>query len=980
MDLNAKDIESKALTAKLFDSLNAWDAYPLSRTFVACAFGFSEIAKEMIDGGEDFTVRTRETRLQPLYVAIRHEHQSVQEVIRTRNPKEHSVYLRSMEIDAAVRTGKDTFVLWLLDLQTENLITYGILRGAALHCSATTFRRLQDHCTGPMSQTDLWKDDLLVAAASNKEHGDKIVRLLLPGLCTCSEEAYAAAASNENHGLSILRLLFATFRPMRADQRTVKAAATNNEIGSGLLKLIIAQFPDWKPDEEVIITSAMNGSVRTLEILLEAFSPVHITQEVLEAAASNQRNGLELVQMLLTYEVEVADVDNIILSAMENSNSGSEIVAVLLERFPDVTSLILEKATTIRDLDIRIWKKLLSLPGKLTLDIAMIENAAMNQGSVNELIKLFRDLRKDDLATISNLLAEAIIGNHTIEPAILEDVLRYVQDQSFLRDALWHAATFPDVEVLRIFLNYIDAPESLRWLVETIVANESCGLEMTEMIFADIPGLCVTTEAIEIASQNQGCGHRLVKYLLDRDAEVTVSVDAILAASKNRDSGNLVMPVLLDRFHGDALTEETTVACASNLAHAYELMELLFEHDMTDWSGEPFLTTLFCETLVHEGNFRCLKSLLEKRGDLDMRMEVYGLGNSPRIDLDLLNKLLGFCDDDMINHDLIYRVVSGAYNEDDLSFVHKLLPRVRPISASKQSIYQVATKRREGAAQMLQLLQDSGFSGIVEREMVLDGVRSSSADALVALNFSNWPFKCDEEVLEAAALNRSQGVQVLRFLWSKQADLQITEGVLKAAAQNKGQGVQVLGFLWIKQPGLQITEDVLKAAAGNKGQGVQVFKFLWSKQSSLQITEDMLGAAARNKGQGVQVLKFLWSKQPDLQITEDVLKAAAGNKGQGVQVFKFLWSKQASLQITEDVLKATAGNKGQGVQVFKFLWSKQASLQITEDVLKAAAQNKGQGVQILKFLWRKQASLQITEDVLKAAIKACQFSNSSGAN
>lgn len=177
MDLNAKDIESKALTTKLLDSLNAWNAYPPSRTFVACAFSFSEIVKEMIDGSEDFTVRTGNTRLQPLYVAIRHEHQSVQKVIRKRIPNEHSPYLRSMEIHAAVRTGKDAFVLWLLGLQTENLITYGILEGAALHCNATTFRRLQDHCTGPMSQTNLWKDGLLIAAARNKEHGDKIVRL-----------------------------------------------------------------------------------------------------------------------------------------------------------------------------------------------------------------------------------------------------------------------------------------------------------------------------------------------------------------------------------------------------------------------------------------------------------------------------------------------------------------------------------------------------------------------------------------------------------------------------------------------------------------------------------------------------------------------------------------------------------------------------------------------------------------------------------
>jgi hypothetical protein len=741
IDLNDKDIDSKQLTTKLQDSLDEWDANPPSRAFVACAFGFSEIVKDMLDTSEDFTVRTRISRLQPLYVAIRHDHNSVEAVIRARIPDNHSTYIRSMEIHAVVRTGKDTFVEWLLHRHPENLITYGILEGAALNCKARTFRLLQNCLTGPMIQYDFWKEDLLVAAARNEEHGDRIVQLLLPGLQTCSDEVYAAAASNENHGLSVLRWLFDKFKPTRVDHQTIETATSNPETGRAILQLIFAQFPDWKPDKEVIITSAAKGNFRTLKILLDTFPPVHITQEVLvaaagneksglelvvllltydfevadldnviKAAAGNEKGGLELVKLLLTYVVEVADLDNIIIAAMGNRKSGSEIVEDLLERFRGVTSLVIEKATSMSFPDIRALQKLLSLPDNLTLDDAIIESAASNESSGSELIKLFREVRKEDLATRSNLLAEALISNHTIQPAILKDALRLTKNPSLVRDALWNAATFPNVEVFGTYLDYVDAPEELSWLVEIVAANESCGLEMIEMIFAKIPSLFITTEVIEIASQNQAFGDKLVEYLLGRDAEVAVSIDAILAATKNRDKGKLVMHTLLDRFHGVVpLTEETTIACASNQAHARDLMEMLLKHNMTDWSGKAALTTLFCETLVYRGNFRCLGSLLGKVGDLRIDMEVYEFGPSPRIDADLVEKLLEFCDDDLINYDLIYKVVSGAYHEDDLSFVQRLLPRLQLSSFSEQLNYQLAARRREGAAQMLRLLQTEGF-------------------------------------------------------------------------------------------------------------------------------------------------------------------------------------------------------------------------------------------------------------------------------
>jgi hypothetical protein len=81
------------------------------------------------------------------------------------------------------------------------------------------------------------------------------------------------------------------------------------------------------------------------------------------------------------------------------------------------------------------------------------------------------------------------------------------------------------------------------------------------------------------------------------------------------------------------------------------------------------LTKLFGESLVQRGNFQCLKLFLGKVRDLCIDMKVYEFGDSLYIDSNLIEELLGFCDDDYINYDLVYKVVSGAYHEDDLSFI-----------------------------------------------------------------------------------------------------------------------------------------------------------------------------------------------------------------------------------------------------------------------------------------------------------------------
>ncbi|RDW56912.1 hypothetical protein BP5796_12979 [Coleophoma crateriformis] len=974
MDVVAGAPDCEDIREKLLDSLNSYNTHPPSRVLVACAFGFSEIVKEMLDRGEDFFVRTAVTRLQPLYIAVRHEHSSIQQMIELRIQHDHSSYVQSLRLDAAVRTGKDSFVAWLLDASKSKFITYGILQGAALYCNATIFTRLQNHFTGPISQIEFWKETLLSVAARNRDHGYKIVQLLLSGRRSVVEEVFTAAASNESQGLSILRLLLGVSKPAEIGRKVIEAAVKNYEIGSGVLKLIMTYYPHWEPDEDIIITCATTGSTRTFEILLDAFSSVEISQNILAAAVRNIRCGLELIQMLLTYNIKVTTVDDIIINAMQNFKLGSEIVELILDHFPGVTSAVLEFVTTMSRPDIRVVRELLDSSNKLVLSDIALRNAASNRYSANELLKIFHELRKDEITTRSILLADSIVGNQKIEPAILKDAMSSVSDTSLLRDELWHVTTFSNAEILRVYLSYVDPPDTLEEFLENVVANKICGLEMVETIFEEIPRLKITTGTIETATKNEDFGYEMVTYLLSRDTEVAISTNAVVAACRNQGHGILILPVLLELFQGDSLTEEITMSCAYNQAHAFELMDLLFQHNGVTWSGKPHLTTLFCEVSVHLGNFKSLKPLLQEGQDLDIYMELYGLGGATRMDLETFDHLVKFCDDDIIIHDIIYQVISGRYGEDDFNIVPRLLRRIPPHSLDL-SLCGFAARREDGAAQMLQLLQDSGFDIVVDRDIVLAAAQRNSIDALVVLSLHNWLFEIDEEVLITAAQNVWQGLSIFRLLWKKQEDLEVTEAVLKAAVSNEGdQVLPILQFLWKRQDHLEVTEAVLTAAVSNEGdQVLRVLQFLWGKQEGLEITEAVLKAAVSNREwQVLPILQFLWSKQEGIEVTEAMLEVALSNEWQELKVIQFLWRKQEGLEVTEAMLEAALSNEVlqvlQALPMLQFFW-KQQELQVTEAVLEAAVSNEGDRVlPILQYLWRKQEGLEVTEAVLEAAV------------
>jgi hypothetical protein len=229
-----------------------------------------------------------------------------------------------------------------------------------------------------------------------------------------------------------------------------------------------------------------------------------------------------------------------------------------------------------------------------------------------------------------------------------------------------------------------------------------------------------------------------------------------------------------------------------------------------------------------------------------------------------------------------------------------------------------------------------------------------------------------ERTLEAAATNRRDGFNVLRFLFKALGkDIYVTERMVEAAASNTESGIQILELLMSVQPkDVWITERVLEAAAKNTELGDQIISLFFREyDDEIVISERVLEAACSNEKTGDKIVKtIVRSSNRSLPIRERVLEAAAGNASCGHDILALLLEQpDTKIYVTPKVLEVAAESKY--VHVAEMLLKKcNAGLKLTERVVEACARDvKGHGYSgnriIIDFVYARINDIQLTERV-----------------
>ena len=322
------------------------------------------------------------------------------------------------------------------------------------------------------------EDRVVEEAASNRESGGDVMRLLLDARdVKITEEVLKAAANNSGSGMNVTKLLLDR-QDIKITDRVLKSAAHNSSYGKELIELYLDRRGEEVKITDKVLEAAVTNSgsgVGLMRLLLDRRGEeVKITDNVLRAAARNDASGVGLMRLLLDRRgEEVKITDNVLEAAVMNWGSGVDIVTLIFDR---------------RGEEVKITDKLL-------------EAAVKNLRCGKELIELFLDRRGDEVRITDEVVKTAASGRN-------EGVLRLLLDRRG------------------------DEVRITDEVVKAAAENHDNGAEIINLLLDRRGGeVRITDEVVKAAA---GCHEDIMRLLLDRRGdEVRITEDILTAAATN---------------------------------------------------------------------------------------------------------------------------------------------------------------------------------------------------------------------------------------------------------------------------------------------------------------------------------------------------------------------------------------------------------------------------------------------------------------
>ncbi|KAK6605703.1 ankyrin domain protein [Botrytis cinerea] len=306
------------------------------------------------------------------------------------------------------------------------------------------------------------------------------------------------------------------------------------------------------------ILPAAKSSINVFRELLNGLysARVSITKEVIEAAARNNENGEEMLELLFEERgAEVMITEEVVKAAAGNWRSGKEVMMLLFEE---------------RGAEVIITEE-------------VVKAAAGNWSSGKEVMMLLFEERGAELM-ITEEVMKAAVGN-------------------------WSSGK----EIMKLLFEKRGAEVMITEEVVKAAAGNWYGKEMM-MLLLEKRGaeVMITKEVVKAAAGNWSSGKEVMMLLLEkRGAEVMITEEVMKAAAGNRDSGKEVMMLLFEERGAEVMiTEEVMKAAAGNGGSGKEVMMLLLEKR----GAEVAITKEVVELIIGLFDKEVMMLLLEKRG------------------------------------------------------------------------------------------------------------------------------------------------------------------------------------------------------------------------------------------------------------------------------------------------------------------------------------------------------------------------------
>jgi hypothetical protein len=479
--------------------------------------------------------------------------------------------------------------------------------------------------------------------------------------------------------------------------------------------------------------AAGSGHVAILLLLLNLGpKDMRILDCVTEAAVRNQRNGKEVIALLLDRRGDQIPItEEVVEAAVGNLWNGSEVLALLLDQ----------------------------RGGRIPITEEVVKAAAGNKWCGQEVIALLLDRRGDQIP-ITEEVVETAAGNEEIGDKVMRLLLDRRSDRISITEKV----------------------------VKTAAGNRIIGKEVIALLL-DRRGdqVPITEDVAKAGACNYGNETEVMALLLDRRGDqVPITEEVVKAAAGNEESGKEMVALLLDR-RGDQvpITEEVVKAAAGNWRNGKEVMALLL-----DRRGDQIqITEEVVNASVRNSNWDTYYS-----GDVYSRNEVMALLLDRRGDqIPITEKVV---EASVRDKEIRKRVITLLLNRqgDQASIVEKIVQAatseevVALLQRNQIPITEGVAKSIAGHfnAKIMALLLDRRGDQVPITEEVVKAAAGNWRDGkevmALLLDQRGDQIPITDEVVKAAAGN---GKEVMALLLDQRGDqIPITDEVAKAAERN----------------------------------------------------------------------------------------------------------------------------------------------------------------------------------------------------
>lgn len=401
-----------------------------------------------------------------------------------------------------------------------------------------------------------------------------------------TDSAIEIAVQNEVRGHNFTKRLFEHMRlsgqVFAITEALLEAAAENEGCGRQIMPVLLDYAKDKNGDVTIITEKVLKAAVESTEsgdalvsLLLEQPNiNVHITEDVVIAAAENEYHGYQIMEQLLKYDIHITVSSAVLTAAAGNMEQGLDITKLLLQHMGDNTPITEDVIISAMRNDIDGLDILNLLKAHHCDSLAVTENIliAATEGNDCHDILEFLGLSKD--SPITSAVIEAAAGS----PFCEIDDLRHLLDLKSSDTEITEAAMLGDIRgAEKIELLVAHKGHLTEAVLKAAVADVYWPLNRTMLDLFLAHGLQITEGVLVEAAGNPTHGITVVPLLLECEKQIRISENVILAAVTNAGSdADGILETLWDREPDVQISDETLIAAAStDTSSVVKVIELI---------------------------------------------------------------------------------------------------------------------------------------------------------------------------------------------------------------------------------------------------------------------------------------------------------------------------------------------------------------------------------------------------------------------